>query len=283
MANRRLIAVLIVFIVLAGVMVAGGTIFRVRNIELSFANQLDYIENEQETLSNLRSSINSVHGNNILFNVDRNFITETLEYADFRVRVTNIEVRFPNILRITVRERYPVFELDLGNRQMIFDSQFRYVTSERRGTAPLIEIPVGMAPTDIDELERGGFIFDLEMEQSTRLKFERKRDIADLFWARNNFEDSINNLFETIAFEAVGTYTSGPNVGMPRYVMILDRRDSPTIIEIIGIRDQDLFRQKLTKVWFVMEYQMHHFPGLYRVYYNNGNIQVLSPPPFGGQ
>ncbi|MCL2846822.1 MAG: hypothetical protein FWE38_03975 [Firmicutes bacterium] len=287
MANRRLLIVLIVFIAVAGLAIAGGSIFRVRTIEVRFTNTLDYIGEPNRTAvqNSLATSIAFQHGRSSLFGVDRTRIRTTIEAEDFRVRVTNIEVRFPNIIRVSVRERYPVFEYRIDNRRLIFDSQLRYVVPGNQipTNRNIIDITgqLGATPEYLSTLMPGDFFFDILGPADTEVALRARRlvEIADLFWARNNYEDSINHLFYSIEFPFLSAAWANTED------MFLTRRGSGggptnTFIWIRGITHEGDFRRMLTSVWDVLENRMTHYPGLYevRIQAHNNRVAVMHDP-----
>ena len=295
MANRRLLVILIIFVVLGGIAAAGGTIFVVRHVEVHFTNKLEFLAPYQQQLRAkfLTEIAPYANNRNILFGLDRDRITEVIENesegGDYRVRVTNIEVHFPNRLVIRVRERYPVFQINMGgNERRVFDNQLRFVT-----TIPInrdiIDIGGQIVAPNLNELKLGQHLDDLFLDQDTYfareqlLKINRLRSLGELFWTRNNYEDSLNHLFRTIIF-----HESHGN----RLDMELVMRHAPTRVEIenIGgwetmeqVRESLNFRRMLSHIWDIRE-KMEIDTGLYIVYINASNTLVSrhTRPDFGG-
>lgn len=288
MLNKRLLAVLIVFVFVAGLAIAGGTIFVVRNVSISFTNQLAYIQNPNYVLTNMRNSISFVQGRHILLGLDRTAIIDAIEAVEPRVRVTNIEARFPNEVVISVRERYPVFDLRLENGQrLILDSRLRFVTDHNINPILLIKINEQFTMTDPDMRLEIGQDLDYLFNQDTYncrlnlLKIERLRDMADFFWTRTIFEDGLTHLIHSIEF-GLGF---GGRLDMN---LVMRNRVAPAAapiqnINIQGVEDFGDFARLILYVWHVYELEDgHNFPGEFRVFINNGQLNIVTPiPPRG--
>jgi len=292
MLSRRLLVVLIIFILLGGIGIASGQIFVVRHIEPVLVGLPEYIVNDARFYSDIKNSLGFTQGRSILFSLDRDRVWNTVENVDYRVRVTNVEALFPNRIRITMRERYPVFRFDYNGQQMVLDSELRFVTTadvltderlvditgqitylrDRRVNG---QIPLGtfmhefFTPTTDEEA-----LTNLEREQLTRI--ERLRDLSELFfWNEDIFEDSLRHLFEDFSFH-------GTNL------MLQFRDDTPlNRIRIMDFTDGDLLIQKIQLIWDVRTLVTHQYHE-YIVEVVSGDIRVIGPDgpladrPIGG-
>ena len=300
MTNKRLLVILIVFIVLGGIAAAGGTIFVVRDVEIRFANELQYLQDDEGALLNRfnHSTRNYTHGRNTLFGIDRSRITYIIENedqgGDYRVRVTNIEVQFPNRLVITVRERYPVFQINIGaGQRKVFDNQLRFITSVQV-REPIVNITGQINAPNIMSLQYGDHLDDLfvganleylkydrgfteYMAREQLLKVHRLRDSANLFMARHNYEDAFTHMFLAIEFEA------GPN---ERVDMIFIMRDRNLQVEIWGIggfhsiaqiQDNAVFRLLMAHAFERVE--ATHYTGRFQVALVGGDVWLNHTPP----
>lgn len=289
MLSRRLLVVLIIFILLAGIGIASGQIFVVRHIEPTFVNDLAYIRNREHVYSQIRSSLGFVQGRSILFSLDRDRVQNTIEDVDYRVRVTNIEAVFPNTLRINVRERYPVFRFDYNGQVLILDSQLRFVTDDLTYVNPdnLININNQLSfGTRINDhlvdgkIPTGTFLHDFlsnedtlspaEIEQLVRI--DRLRDLAELFfWANNLNEDSQVHLFSSFIFNH-----PDPDFSEPNNLYLKFRNDDDTTIRIRNLNDSTRFIEKIQLVWDVWELlnlDAYHY--IAEFCYINNRVQVI--------
>jgi len=274
MASRRLLAVLIVFILVAAVAIAGGTIFRVRHVEIRFANELEYIYDEIGTINQLRASVEFTMGRNSLFGVDESRIRQTIEEENFRVRVTNVESIFPSEIRITIRERYPVFRYNISATQsMFFDNQLRFVTRTMPAGRSTVNITgqLGFSPVG---LLLGEHLTEAIITEAQLDRLHRLVGLAELFWARNNFEDSLNHLFYSMEFQV---HSGGVHMRLVRRDQTT-RGPSPTQIIMQDVGIELNFRRMLTHIWDVLENYSLHLVGTYSVWIaSDGRVMSTQP------
>ena len=103
--------------------ILGSVLFRVREVTVKFTNDLVYYKSEDE--ERLLASIHSItHGKNSILGINRKKIERTLE-QETRIRVTNIEVKFPNRIEIKVHERHPVYKLKTGDKWAVLCGHLR--------------------------------------------------------------------------------------------------------------------------------------------------------------
>jgi len=278
MKNKRLLAMLIVFVFVASTAIMTGTVFVVRSYSISFRNSPEFITDPSATISRIRAAVNPyVEGRNILFGLDRAHITEEIESTDPRVRVTNIEARFPNRLEITVRERYPQFVYRGDGRTLILDSRLRIV-DDRPLARNLIDIS-GEFYLNVRTATIGTYLFDYLPETTVhnrhyRTMMERLTNVPEFFYVRYNREDALNHLFSTIEFCTIR--------GELDVRLMISSATIPgairTEILVQGIEDEMQFFEMFRSVWHVKEEEARLFPGLYRVFITDeGTLRVVSP------
>ena len=277
MRNKRLLAILIVFVVLGGLAAVGGTAFVVRSLDITFLNAVEYV-NEEQSLVDMRAATSFIMGKNILFDVDRARITKEIEQADVRIRVTNIEAKFPNKIVVKVRERYPVFYYTQSGKTVVMDANLRIVTTQIPVGRFLINISDQIDVLSLKEAKVGDYLTEfLEEEDREVIKCETLKSLTPLFANRENHEDSMVHLFTKMEFTSLRG-----ELDLKLYLRdASDEQTSKIQIEIQDITTR--FDEKLTYVWHVMEKECNSFPGLYTVDVNplNDKIRVISPEGFG--
>lgn len=276
MRTKRLLVILIIFILIGGTGIAVGQIFIVRNIDPTFVNHLAYIDNEAIIQNNIRENLEFVRGRSILFSVDRTRIRETVEDVDYRIRVTNIEAVFPNTIRISLRERYPVFSFTHPNGQrMILDSQLRFVTDELDNESNLIciigqvDVPITVAPVTgmfLTDFFKGDYYDSEQMMRIARL-----RELAELFFGQIYlYEDSLTHLFNNFAFD-----TPEPND------MLLTFTIPGKTVRIRDITNPSRFFEMIDLVWDTLVV-VNQRPGNFVVEYIQGIGARVIETPIGG-
>ncbi|MCL2755961.1 MAG: hypothetical protein FWE45_02805 [Firmicutes bacterium] len=279
MTNKRLLAILIVFIVVAGLAVAGGSIFRIREVNIQFTTpELDFLQPyEARLLNELHAELGFVIGRSSIFGVDRNRITRTIENHDPRIRWTNTEVFAPNRLQISIRERFPVFQF--GNYALCMD--LRYVVQANRilPNRPLINITSGVGTGGIElpndaQFVLGTFMRDLIPVEQPRdlLLTNRLIDLAYLFWGQDLREDGITSLISSIY---LNDWFEGERSMRLNFRNPLASQHLPyeTVVSLRGIDNQTHFREMLTHVWDVRA-AMSQDPGHYIAYMQGGRAHV---------
>lgn len=97
---------LIVFIVLAGLWIMGGTIFVVREIEVVDFNP------EMAVAPQLKTEIVNrvgLKGKNILFSIKEEKIKASIKAVDPMLKVQSIKTKFPNKVVINISKRIPIY------------------------------------------------------------------------------------------------------------------------------------------------------------------------------
>lgn len=298
MKNKRLLGILLVFIFVGGIAIGMGTAFSIRTISINFTNATDYIADEGAAISTMHTAASGVAMNrNIIFSLDRDALTEAIEAADVRVRVTNIEARFPNTLEIRVRERYPVYRFVCpdSDRTLMMDSQLRIVaervlTPNRHIINITEQLRVeGTAAAGVgDYLCAFIVICPIEQAPSSRelIKAERLRDLAALFAGQRNYEDSINHLFHSIEFPTDNSVGEGLNLRLNlREPNLTNHGRNQVVIDLFNIEDAARFRIMLTYTWRVMINEARDMPGRFEAFFlNDGTdrLWIVAPSRPGG-
>ncbi len=119
MKNRVLLAMLIIFIVFAGIGITCGTIFVVKDVEiLDVTTTSDVLKDEEKNEIIAKSGLK---GKNILFNLNTQAIIQGVKSVDPTLKVQSITAEFPNRVVLKVSRRLPVY-YDSKN-QLFFDAE----------------------------------------------------------------------------------------------------------------------------------------------------------------
>jgi hypothetical protein len=138
MANKRLVVILLIFIFVAGIAISSVFVFRVQEITAEFMvkprlltfGKAEYEKGEivKAELEKYESEAASIaRGKNIVFGVDRDKITETIQGENPLVKVTNIEAKFPNRLEIRIRERIPMYYIEHNGKIAVLDYELQII------------------------------------------------------------------------------------------------------------------------------------------------------------
>ena len=255
-------------------MVLGGVLLSVDTVKVTFANDFDFFKRrgfeDDEVAESLRVSVLPVTmSKNNLFGISDKKVVNAIEgNEDFgsRVRVTNIERKIFSTVVITVRERYPVYKLELGGgmtavicgRLYVLDILNAADFEELEDTAswPLIAMPpeVGSG-LDLDEDSIGTFITGAEAKSNYVEILEQLAPHFARLGRLSSFEDAICNIFRSISFE------DGGSRGL---FLVMRSRSSPTSLLrndfalIIENADSPRLTDKLTKGWQAMHRFNNH-------------------------
>jgi len=282
--NRRLLTILLIFILIGTFAILGSALFAVRTVSVQFTNQFEFFQKEEEAQleSDLKSSVLSfTQKKNSIFGINRKKITGTIEEKNKRVRVTNIEVKFPNRLEIKVRERYPVFKLQFGDGEAamtaVMCGQLRVLekldaaafeeleTNPKKARWPLITIPEEIG-TDLrlEDLEIGEFLTSVETDKPY---IGILQQLTPFFARLNSNEDAICNIFESVAFK--GTPSDIKLVMQSRGPVNDGPKESQTyhnaFFDFIVWNAEHRLKDKLTKGWQALE-ENHAYAGVYQVW-----------------
>jgi len=215
--NRRLLIILIVFICIGTLAVLGSTLFALRTVNVTFSSYFSFLRDMEtgevlrveDVQASLKNSIwQDVKHKNTLFGINDNKVRDTIESANTRVRVTNIERKFPNRLEITVRERYPVYKMQFGDKTVVICGYLRVIEHldavefekylEKADGWPLIVIPTEIgAGLTLADLPVGVFLTDMITEGP---HIAILKQIVPHLSRIDTFEDTICHVFESISF-----------------------------------------------------------------------------------
>jgi len=272
----------VVFICVGTLAVLGSTLFAVRTVTVTFANYLSFYTDEDGNLldeeavsASLRASVLPVTMNrNNLFGISDAKVREAMETADTRVRVTNIERKFPNSVEITVRERYPVYRLQMADnmtavicgRLRVLDildvnglERLRAISLDI-GAWDLIKIPDEIGEEIVlAELKVGEFLTE-SVTEAGKPYIDILKEIVPHFARYQTFEDTICHVFDEIEFDGVpGSLRlvmksrSNPGALLPnKFTFYVLGAESPRLTDM------------LTKAWMAVGHNPDK-PGTYRV------------------
>lgn len=287
MRSKRLLAILIIFIILSGIAIIGGTVFIIKDIEINIVSP-DFIKDEVISKQNMYLATQDVKGKSILFNLKKDDIKTKIENAEKLVKVINIEAEFPSKVVIDVRERYPVFlcdKISSGGKMVILDAEMRVLYSGITAWEGEYSKLVSIKNTGInfDSFEIGDYAVGLN-EKSTE-KIAQLQTVSKYFIGLGTNEDSITHLFNEITFIEDGILSG-------TYVMYLDVKPKQigddTKIKIIS-QNVAGFKSLFAYVWSCLENPLPYYndggeqigikqsnaPGVYTARYNtNGRLVV---------
>lgn len=119
MKNRVLLAMLIIFIVFAGVGITCGTIFVVREIEIVDVTATANVLTDAEKNDIIAHS--GLKGKNILFNLNQQKVTEGVKSVNPMLKLHSVTAEFPNRVILKVSRRVPIY-YDKENK-LFFDAE----------------------------------------------------------------------------------------------------------------------------------------------------------------
>lgn len=147
----------VIFIVVA--VVLSLTVFVVRNVEVNLLSDNGDYTNEQAE-SELNNEI--LLGKSVLF-LNKKELTAKIEQNLPKIKVVNLEVKFPNIVRINCEERTPVFTISLVNSTFnyaVIDEDFKVLDTKTSNTG-YIDLSFKINSTEyykFDNLQKGDFV-----------------------------------------------------------------------------------------------------------------------------
>jgi len=268
MKNKRLLVILLVFVILGGAAVSSALVFRVQKIEVVFMNETEYIADKNLALSSYTASAKKVaKGKNILIGLDRTKLKNEIEKdPQIRVNLNDIEAKFPNKLEIRVRERYPIymFTHTPSGRTAIMDAELRIVTDER-DLAKFTARPEGFELINISGDKNRLAAFDVTpdfvsfrvgdnisnyIDDSHIKRAEHLILMAQLFNAQDYKEDALCHLLQDIDFDA--DKTTPPTAPTNTMVILLRVHDSQQYQNNIRLEIRNFetrFNEKLKEAW----------------------------------
>jgi hypothetical protein len=282
--SRRLLIILVIFIVLAGMGIIGGTVFRVRNIDIVFtktAVNLDKAKVNEKLLLELEY----LKGKNILFNTDKDAIKKIVEDTEIFLKVVNIKAKFPNTIVIDVRERYPVYIYKEGTaKTYIMDAEMRVLyieddyTGDGKGLVDISFVGSGLFSADI---VKGSYV--MGVGESNQEKIRLINIIPEFFEGNSSYEAALIHQIREITFAP----TVDGIITMIVDVKPAEDRDIDVQLKIMRAPNED-FTELFACVWGAMERQIDYKDGdisktkaasqagTYIVYYStDGALEVL--------
>jgi hypothetical protein len=271
--------ILVIFIVLAGMAIIGGTVFRVRNIKIvpiSFSSlDITAVNNK------LQPHLDYLNGKNILFNTDKDAIKKIVEDNEIFLKVVNIKAEFPNTIVIDVRERYPVYLYKGAGKTFVLDAEMRvlyidsYPTERESDLSDISLVDSGILfNTSITE---GDYI--VGVGEINKEKIELVNIIPQFFASNGSYEASIIHQIRGITFDP----TIDGIIMMNVKVQPENHEAIDVTLKIMKAPEED-FAELFACVWATMERQIQHTAGTkvqgqagtYTVYYSLvGQLEVL--------
>ena len=290
MKNKRLLVCLIVFIVVGGLAVLGGTVFLIKDInkdiEIVFSNDREYLvgADYDDAMRNMKDAVSFLKGKNALFDLDREKISNDIETKEPRVRWTNTEAKFPNKVVITVRERYPVFYYSVNSStDIVMDAKLRIVTiglpEDRKGPnpekGPLINITkefnASFTGPDYSKYIKSDFSECLTDEED----IVRNKVLVDMmeYFEGGGYPEDHTRTFANVEFETMN---------IRHELDLIIKVDNITRLVIWDVKSDD-FAEKLTIIWDVLG-DCEQFPGEYIIFYSDiyDELLVVGPEGYNG-
>ena len=280
MKNKRLLVILIIFLVLGTLAILGGTVFSVKSVTVRFHNKLDYFvdsttsEQEQAAATarlegDIEGSLGYLKNKNILFNINKTKISTSIEeheeiYEGFRLHVTNVKSVFPNKIVVTVRERYPVYTYTEGSNTVVLDGSLRVLDKKMPvDNRRLVNIESAFPNVDVESLEIGEVLVSDFPERDAVVK-----TLVPFFAEISSYEDAVIKIFSKVEFKyLLKDVTSSETVlSLVMTQWVDDPKDSPkNFFELRIIDIEHNTKNKLVKIWQALEY-FSSGAGVYEVY-----------------
>lgn len=259
-------AILLVFVFVGGLAISSVFVFRVQDVKIMLIATNPDITSETQRNTYLSGVKSVAGGENIIFSLDRKAITREIQ-GDYRVRVTNIEAKFPNRIDVIVRERYPVFYFtdDRGTPEVgdditaILDYELQIISTDTAlidhlvGTTSvhLINISgqLGTPKPTFSTFQMGdnlrSFITNEYIEKAGLIEL-----VARFFLGRPEYKDreeDICTLFESIQYKMTTQPTLEIVLKDPNRWAMANIK-----IEIRGYNNKRTFGTKLARAWAVI-------------------------------
>jgi len=258
--HKRLIVLLLVFVFLGGLAGVSAIIFRVQEINIVFAHQDTVLINcMDQARDDFEEKIEFTRGRNILIGLNRTRITTAIENHDSRIRVMQIEARFPNRLRILVQERFPKYYIRLGDSVAILDYTLQKICDNERlvGELDLIQLQYRFFfqhfnNDNLAEFNIGDNLRQLEPDFPHRVY--TLVQMSHLFFGQDIQEDDLSLLVESINFYDDTT---------PPGTMVITLRDDLDLGTSIRIEIRDYrnyFYEKLGRAWWILDHYSNQRP-----------------------
>jgi len=293
--NKRLLAVLLVFLFVGGTLVASALVFRVQEINVVFGTgTTPLIADREQTEKSVERVVSDIaHRRNIIIGLNRTRITDAVENSDPQIRVTNIEARFPNRLRVTIRERFPMYVIN----NAILDYQLQIISFNTSLATNLINISdqFVLAENFNINAELGNNLKDFIEAYDCIARAEILVHMARLFFGQGYPEDEIVRLIHDVRFDSKVIYTRDPITNIiddedivefpgSMVIRLSDPSANPRFTNIhIEIHNfMYNFDAKLQMAWSVLEIGTQFQPGLITVFDDENLMPTWQPFRLGG-
>jgi hypothetical protein len=292
--NKRLIAVLLVFIFVAGVAISSVFVFRVSEISAMFMQKpklltFGAIDSEKQEIENTALKKYSdeaseiARGKNILFGINRSKIIESIQANNPLVRVTNIEAKFPNKLEIRVRERIPMYSIEYGEHTAVMDFEMQIISTDLSVANEYVYNLIDLnSQFDLSEDFIGFEIGDnLRMYTECTERVDTLILMAKLFFNQDNFVDAENQKFDEPQLchliQSIDFTASEADI-LPGSMVIklTDPENNDNSIRIELVDYQTEFNEKLRKAWYCLQSDTDYQRGFIISEYSDEHGKVIA-------
>ncbi|MDR1917867.1 MAG: FtsQ-type POTRA domain-containing protein [Christensenellaceae bacterium] len=281
MRSRRLLVVLVVFIVLCGIAIIGGTVFRVQNIKVEFEKNVLFIDKAAYT-GLIAGELKYLNGKNILFNMDKDEIKDIVEKNLTFVEVIDVVADFPNTITVKVQERYPVYLYKEGNSlTLVLDAEMRVLyksgVSNYTGNEGELTNISGTGISFSPNLNIGDFVVGDSEEDKAKIALIH--GIPRFFAGIGNYEASLIHQIRNITFDMSTTGI------IKMLVDVCPENDDVVDVKLTIMKSEgEDFIKLFECIWATMVSELSYSQGVkgaseagrYMVYYaTDGQLEVL--------
>lgn len=259
MKTRVLLAMLIIFIVVAGICITCGAVFVVRNVEIVDAT-IQTANPLTEDEKNAIKETCGLSGKNILFNLDQDKIAQNVKSVNSKFKLHSVTAKFPNRVVLMISRRVPVFY----DHNHAYDAEMCIVgegTDEKW-------INISDANLALKEDLKAGDMA-VGADDRSQAKIEQLKIIAAHFESMEGFEI---------------LYDDTPAVVGPE-LLCLQLTIKAGVTFQIKIKPSDDFLRALEYTDQIYQDKAHKATGVYETFYNDqGKIRVKVPgevEPYG--
>lgn len=278
MRNKRLLAILIVFVIVVTTAVLSSVVFTVKQIDITFRGGTYAFKDRQDEVKNdIRAALPFVMGNNIFLSVNEERIKNAIHDDPKLLLISfkNVEAHFPNRLEIIVRERFAVFHyVSESGDVAILDGDLRII-SNTRPDLPLVEISGNDIPTVPVEgqpfLKVGNYLTDYLPRDADNKSDTTRTDILKIIVpyfqrSQDSREDAVTEFFNAIKFTRI--YSDDTKQNELNVLMRQPSQDNGTDnFYIVRIERADYrFIDKLTRAWQGMDETGADTPGTHWIF-----------------
>jgi hypothetical protein len=228
-------------------------------------------------------------GKNILFNLDKDKITEIVENTEIFLKVVNVKAEFPNRIVVDVRERYPVFLYKDSADTIVMDAEMRVLykndfTGNRNNLSESDLTDISFIGSGTGGLLQGVLNkgdYAVGSSDSSKEKINLIAFIPDFFASTGNYEASTIHQIRGVKFNP-------PVEGIlsMRIEVKPEQHDTQDVRLIIMKAPGEDFAELFAMVWAVMVqprpygedstgFKQASEAGVYVVYYQNNGLEVI--------